>query len=328
MRPSSKQKVVAVCVTYGNRWHFVERALNAAVRQGVSRIILIDNGTPDACGKLAENAFPQIVISLRLNRNIGSAGGFAVGLERAKSEEPDWILLLDDDNEMEDSCLEKLLKAPHPIEDARLALRPEHQIALMEGQPPDRVFHKKGAFLGFHLSDILYKISIRRTPPNNAKNSLNITCPQAPYSGLLLPANLLATIGIPRKDFMLYSDDSEWSSRIISSGHKIHLVADALIRDLDASWHIKSKKQSSILTWLTEGSDFRAYYACRNQIAFERLRDGRFSFTKAMNAVVYLTALFWTATIKGRQSRLRVLIRAIWNGWIDRLGEDKEYPLP
>ena len=71
-------------------------------------------GVPRACvasgfaGALAKARFDEKVTVVRSERNLGSAGGFALGLKTAVKRAPDFQLSLDDDNVLEAGCLAQL----------------------------------------------------------------------------------------------------------------------------------------------------------------------------------------------------------------------------
>ena len=88
--------VVAVVVTW-NRRQLLEEALAALTVQshGLQAIVVVDNASDDGTpGLLASQTGLDVV---RLETNTGGAGGFAVGIERALTHEPDLVWLLDDD---------------------------------------------------------------------------------------------------------------------------------------------------------------------------------------------------------------------------------------
>lgn len=328
MNESSEGDLVVVCVTYGNRWSLLEQVIRSAINQKIEKFIVIDNGTPYNATQKIKEEFSSKVIPYRLEKNTGSAGGFSAGISIAMEDNPSWIMLLDDDNMLAPDCISILLNQPYPTRDARLAFRPQREKKAKSGIQEKSRERRSGSFLGFHIIDLLEKVKdkhIRKVKEGMAPNML--TYNQAPYSGLLLPATLIKEIGLPRADYVLYSDDSEWTSRIPLCGRLIHSIPEAIVNDLDASWHITETPKSSLRIWLTEGSDFRAYYASRNQVAFEILRDGRYRADRLINALIFMSGLLSLSLIEKSWKRLFVLITAIYDGWTNSLGENPEYPL-
>src|SRR5271157_5146818 len=75
--------VTAVTVTYGDRWNLLRQSLGGAFKAGAARAIVLDNGCPTPIAPLAEAEFPGQVHTVRLDRNLGSAGGFHAALQAA-----------------------------------------------------------------------------------------------------------------------------------------------------------------------------------------------------------------------------------------------------
>ena len=108
-----KMITFAVTVTYGNRFHLLKQVIDGALKEGVSKVIVVDNNSqPESREKLKayelELGSDKIKV-LYLDDNYGSAGGFKRGLEEAYNhKECEYILVLDDDNLLEEGSFEKL----------------------------------------------------------------------------------------------------------------------------------------------------------------------------------------------------------------------------
>ena len=102
------EKVCAVTVTYGRRWHLLRQVIASALSEGLSEIIVIDNAAQDDIAKLAAEEFGDFAYVVRMPKNTGSAGGFKAGLEQAMARNADYILLLDDDNKLGAGCVATL----------------------------------------------------------------------------------------------------------------------------------------------------------------------------------------------------------------------------
>ncbi len=88
--------MVAVVVTW-NRRELLEEALAALGAQShvLEQVVVVDNASTDGTDELLSGRTDLDVV--RLATNTGGAGGFAVGIERALTHEPDLVWLLDDD---------------------------------------------------------------------------------------------------------------------------------------------------------------------------------------------------------------------------------------
>ena len=95
--------VFVVTVTYGNRFHLLKQVIDAALSEGVSKVIVVDNNSdPESREKLREyeqKLGNEKIKVLYLDDNYGSAGGFKRGLGKAYNDPNcEFIWLLDEDN--------------------------------------------------------------------------------------------------------------------------------------------------------------------------------------------------------------------------------------
>nr|MDQ5807787.1 glycosyltransferase [Actinomycetota bacterium] len=99
----------AVIVTR-DRLALLEQCLEAVRAQArrPDRVLVVDNASSD--GTAAWLAEQDDVEVLRLEENVGGAGGFHAGLERAHREGAEWMWLMDDDTIPRPDALEALLR--------------------------------------------------------------------------------------------------------------------------------------------------------------------------------------------------------------------------
>jgi rhamnopyranosyl-N-acetylglucosaminyl-diphospho-decaprenol beta-1,3/1,4-galactofuranosyltransferase len=89
-------RIVAVVVTF-NRLALVRRLLERlASVPPIDEVVVVDNASTDGTAELLAGEYSDLEV-LRLETNTGGAGGFAAGIERALTLEPDLVWLLDDD---------------------------------------------------------------------------------------------------------------------------------------------------------------------------------------------------------------------------------------
>ncbi|RML88278.1 hypothetical protein ALQ88_00909, partial [Pseudomonas savastanoi] len=110
-------------------------------------------------------------------------------------------------------------------------------------------------------------------------------------------------------------------------GGKVFLVPEALLEDLEDSWNIKARTRNVYESYLSGGSDLRAYYAARNQAWFDRHIWASSPLLYQVNRQVFLCLLSLYAWRYDADARLNLLNDAIHDGEASVLGLNKAYPL-
>jgi GT2 family glycosyltransferase len=329
--------VTVVTVTYGDRRALLCQVLDALPGQGIGKVVVVDNGARWPVKAELTAAYGELVDVVEMGRNTGSAPGFAAGIQRAVDLGAEYLWLLDDDNRPAPGCLGALadayrdLRRTHALDRlAVLAFRPEHQADVAAGVPLAYVNPGQNSFRGFHVLGIPYKFW-RRTPWGRprVRGALpaRVNLGVAPYSGLLLHRGVVERFGLPRADFVLYGDDTEFTHRFTAAGGRIALITAATIEDLESSWNVRQTQSHSFGVLLHQGSDFRAYYSARNQAYFETHCRTRNGVIFALNRGVYLALLTALAVIQGRRQRLALVLQAERDGRAARLGPNPRFPL-
>lgn len=281
--------IFAVTVTYGNRFHLLRQVIEAAFNEGVDKVIVVDNNSgPESRKRLREyhELNKDKVDVLYLSENLGSAGGFKRGLERAYNDpECEFIWLLDDDNLPMPGSF-KILKNFWKNLDlenkkeklALLSFREdrydrEHLIEALRFKRPELVLPRKNSFHGFHIFEFpkyIRRIVFRKLDIKEREFKMPVfgQVAVAPYGGLFFNKKLLDTIGYPKEEFYVYADDHEWTYRITGNGGKIILLTESHIKDIEKSWHITQR--DTVLSVFTPSNAFRIYYGVRNRTYFEK----------------------------------------------------------
>ena len=334
---SIASSIVAITVTYGERRDLLRQVLDALPAQGIGKVIVVDNGARWPVKAELTADYGDLVDVVEMGRNTGSARGFAAGMQRALDLGAEYLWLLDDDNRPTPGCLSALLHAyaglreRHPPDLlAVLAFRPEHQADVAAGVPLRYVNPRRNSFRGFHVLDVPYKIR-RRTPWGRPHISgalpTVIDRAEAPYSGLLFHRAVVERFGLPRTDFVLYADDTEFSFRITRADGRIALVTSAITEELEASWHTHQSQSNSFGILLHQGSDFRVYYATRNRAFFDLFCQQNNRAVFALNRALYLVILRVFSLSTGTHSRMRLVRQAIHDGERGFLGQNPQFPL-
>jgi len=331
---NSVDRVVLVTVTYGARGHMLAELLSAVVPNPmIERVLVVDNGSSADLDGLSSLYAGRVEI-IRMGSNKGSALAYARGISRAiEVEGASLVWLMDDDNAPTPGALEKLaaalkgdLRSGMPPREGVFGYRPSHQSAVVTG----RATFRKSSFLGFHVLDFRQKLASRilKSHAGIGLNSASVVdVPFGPYGGLLIHKAVLRKIGLPKTEFVLYCDDSEYTHRISAQGGSLAIVVDAELLDLENSWNVSDTGSGAIAGLLNGSGDFRAYYSVRNRAWFDyRVRtSNRAVFI--VNCLVYISLISFVAVLGGRMRRLALICRAVRDGLSGRLGEAEVFPL-
>ena len=297
-------------------------AADAAVREW----LVVANGNADLVRAAAPAfALPPRVVAL--SANTGSAIGFGTGIAAAFAEPANlYLLLLDEDNLPEADTASRLLAM---FESERERGNP----ALMVAAYRDRAhaaqargidIRRPDSSIGFHVADLPAKLLRRLTPP--ALPSRRIAIRTSAYGGLFLDRTALESVGLPRPDFVLYGDDTEWTLRMTAAGATIVLDPEIGLADMDATLHEPSL--FSFAQWLSVAEDFRLYYGARNEAWLDTHRFARHPVVYRLNRTLVRLVLRLYARTAEQRRGLALFCAAAADGEAGLLGPNPLYPLP
>jgi len=325
-----------VTVTYGDRVHYLEELLRRAFDvECLSQAVIVSNASRSNLAALEEKWGSRVLV-VRLAENTGSANGYAVGIQAALDNGARYLWLMDDDNAPKPGALgvlhQELTRLAAQVGRdyaAVLGFRPDHQADIASGIAASKAVPLRSSFFCFHYRQIPFKIwrRVRRKKRLPARPLARVRLPYAPYGGLLAARQLFERIGLPKREFVLYADDTEYTYRITSGGGVVELITAAELEDLEGSWNLKDRYSNAFIGWLQGESDFRAYYASRNQAWFDRHVWVTSRLEYWINKVLFLALLKFFSGRTDSAARLNLLRRAIQEGETSVLGVDSDFPL-
>lgn len=332
---ASKGDIVAVTVTYGERRTMLITVLEALRKEGVARVVVVDNGARWPVEDELIDRFASFVEIVSMGGNKGSAAGYAAGLDAAMASNMPYIWMLDDDNRPRPGCLAKLRKGydeecaytPSALL-AVVALRPEH---FAGGVSARQLLTRWDSFGGFHVGDVFDKL-VNRLPLPAALQRREVPSTRtvlgvAPYGGMLFARSLVIRIGMPRLEFGQYGDDTEFTWRITSSGGRIVQIGDAIVDDLEVAFQQNAQLRNRFLGALLTDSAFRTYYTFRNLAYFESRFRRRNRLVFALNRYVYFAILRYYARQSGHLERYSFIRQSSDEGLAGDLTPSKSFPL-
>ena len=207
-------KISCVIVTY-NRLTLLQECLKAVLSQTfpLYRIIIIDNCSTDKTSfflKSYEND-PQFIIK-RTEKNIGGAGGFSLGIKEAILDGADYVWIMDDDTIPHHNALDELAKVAYISDNVGFACS---KVNWIDGNIHPR--NKPGGISKNHV-EILY---------NNNIKAYN--CEVCTFVSVLINSKTVYRIGLPIKEFIIWSDDIEYTLRITKANYNNYYVESSVV---------------------------------------------------------------------------------------------------
>jgi rhamnopyranosyl-N-acetylglucosaminyl-diphospho-decaprenol beta-1,3/1,4-galactofuranosyltransferase len=207
---SAPQTVIAVIVTR-DRTEQLTQSLAAVAAQSrrPDHVVVVDNGPDDAVRAVVEaSGLPMTYLPSR--RNLGGAGGFALGMLHALALGADWVWCADDDGRpADDTVLATLLDAAGRHDLAEVSP------LVTDMADPDRLAFplRRGLRWRRHRSDFA---------------GLDVLPGYASlFNGALFRADALDVVGVPDYRLFFRGDETEIHRRLVRSGLPFGTCVDA-----------------------------------------------------------------------------------------------------
>ena len=287
--PTPRERVVAVVVTFERR-DLLREALAALAAQTrvPDTVVVVDNASTDGTADVVAAEHPDVEL-VRLSRNTGGAGGFAVGVERALAAGADLVWLMDDDTVPEPGALSALL-------DARAAVQPAPALVASRVVWQDGRDHPMNTPRPYPLSSPAQRRAAR------AGGCVPVR--SASFVSVLVEAAAVREVGPPLADYFLWNDDFEFTTRLLRGRTGVWCPASVVVH----------KTQRFGSTDADPGPRF--YYEVRNKLWLFTRSRGLGPLERLLYALS--TLLRWGRTVQ-RSSDRRQLRRAAARGLRDGL---------
>jgi len=302
-------KYASVIVSY-NRKKLLKEAVESLLKQSVppENILIIDNASTDGTESELRNYVRtnKKVRYYRLEENMGGAFGFWYGLKQASKLDVDWVSLSDDDAIYEHDYFSNIDQEIKIYDDVSAFTG---TVKLMDGSVQLSHRRKVDSWSTLRQSEIGV----------NTYNK-NFFLDVFTFVGVVLKMDLIKQIGLPRKDFFIWYDDTEYSLRA-RKYTKILNVSQALVV------HKTKLPASNVIE--NNPTDWKQYYGVRNQI--ETVKKHAKRPLLAVLYVVYRTVRRMCGTLvkpdrKGyRTYMLKQDFKGLMDGLFSKTGKNETY---
>ena len=281
---------VAIVVTYNRRellLQCIEHILNQ--KNVTTDILIIDNNSSDGT---YEMLLPYItnrsLLYFNTGANLGGAGGFNYGIRKAVELGYDYLWIMDDDCMPRDNSLCNLIEAGNSLNDNF-------------GFLSSKVLWTDGSICCMNVQ--------RRTVTKNVKNFSESMIPvaMASFVSLFIRADVVKEVGLPIKDFFIWTDDWEYTRRI-SRKYKSYIVTNSIV-----DHHSKKNIKADISAESEDRLD-RFNYMYRNDVYLYR-REGLTGFLYEVARLSFHIIKVVFCSKDSKIKRIKTIIRGTKNGF-------------
>lgn len=193
-----KKSINAVVVTC-NRCELLKMSIEGLLKQTyrLNKIIVVNNASTDGTKEYLDSLQNEQVVVIHKEQNEGGAGGFYYGMKSAYEIGCDFVWIMDDDTICAEDSLEKLMDSYSVIQDRNI------------GFLGSNVLYKDGTpcFMNICHPDYLW---------NEYADQGIVRVTHCSFVAMLIPCWVIKDIGLPIKEYFIWGDDGEYSTRILS----------------------------------------------------------------------------------------------------------------
>lgn len=300
-------KLAVVLVNYNGKQYNTAciESLRAAHGVGVKKIIVVDNASQDGSVEILREQYgrDEEIELIELDDNYGFSYANNVGIRRAGEWGADYVLLLNNDTEIEPDLLLRLEECAQRHPDSMIVPK------IYYSDDRKRIWSAGGS-----VSLLIRKVRhIGLNEMDEGQFEREAQIGFATGCCLFIPMEVIRRAGELDERFFLYYEDTEYSFRLQKLGIAIYYCPQAVM------YH---KVGAS-----TKGADspLCAYYIARNWLLCNRLHlGGRYPLFLAYYAVNRAACcLVWL--IQGKAALIHATLRGIGDYGKRRFGRSKDY---
>lgn len=299
-----------VIVTY-NRLGLLKECIDACLAQtaGFKSIIIVDNCSTDGTGEYLDGyGDDERFVIVHEDKNLGGAGGFRAGLGIASGMELDWILIIDDDAIINRDYIERcdrFLKAYPGVKACSGTVMTDGRI-----QPN-------------HRRRVKLKLCLLETNvPVGEYSKKAFRYDMATFCGLMVRRDVLRKAGLPKSEYFIWYDDTEFSMRLAEYGGIVNVNSAVL--------NHKTVLPSGDSGGFFARMNWRTYYGHRNRLDAVKNHCSRLTVVCILaEFMVFIGCGYLMQLVPGKREQGRyisaMLKDAMRDGYNGRLGKNEKY---
>ena len=223
--PTSRPTVCAIVLNYNGKDVTLETLASLdQVDYPAMEVVVVDNGSEDGSEEAVREAWPQIR-QLKKQVNEGVAAGMNVGIAWALARNFDYLLILNNDIEVQPDMVTRLVEA--------LEQRPDFACA-----GPKCYYFWDRERLWSAGGKLAYREAVtRERGMGEIDRGHYDTTEEVDYingCAILIPARVMREVGPMDPSYIVGVEDADWCARAKEKGYRCLYVADAVL------WHMVS----------------------------------------------------------------------------------------
>lgn len=283
------KKVIAVVVTY-NRKELLKEAIEALLNQDYNNceILVVDNASTDGTREYIDELLKDTRVHYEnTGANLGGAGGFNYGMKRACQMGCDFVWVMDDDCIVHKDSLTELLNA-------------DKQLNGNYGFLSSKVLWKDGSICKMNIPKKTFSTWLKEFDKPVQEIAM------ASFVSLFIKTDIIKEMGLPIKEFFIWTDDWEFTRRI-SRKYKSYFISNSVVTH-------KSKNNEGADISTVEGDRVERFkYLYRNDVVLYR-GEGLKGWVLLYIRLILHKLRILKSDKKDKKERIKIINNAIKEG--------------
>jgi rhamnosyltransferase len=296
-----KIKIVGLVVLYNPDFQTLHNLLDGAIKQ-LNRIILIDNSEHIEDDNLTEliNSYDDVIDYINAGGNLGIAAAQNIGIASAKNMQATHVLLLDQDSQLPENMVNKLLNTELEL------ISVGAKVAAVGPSFFDVKTQKTSGA-------VIMRPFFKKMIPINDKEIMVTDYLIA--SGSLIRLEIFDKVGLMDESLFIDLVDIEWCERCNRKGYYSY-VAPALIMNHNIGSGAVNVMGKNVVIH----NDFRHYFVVRNAIYLLFRNSLSFSHKIFLTLRLPLFIVTHSFVAKNKTRKIKFFLIAIKDGLIGNMG--------